>query len=176
MSKFKKLAINSIKNSNFKDAKTFISLGASEFSQDELLFFTNLCQVFEYHPFKARAIFNKFQSAKTPNLKALNAELDELNSLDLEVEFENGNFIEFGDLKVMSTKGDLKHHIQSIMFSSKLVLKNKDELMDFIELLLENDMREFAMNYVEVASEFYSYDARFDEIIKRLSNENTITR
>lgn len=176
LSKFKKLVINSIKNSNIKDAQTFLSLGSSEFSQDELLFFTSLCKAFECYPFKAMSIFNKFQAMKTPNLKALTAELDELDSLDFEIEFEDENFIEINDLKTMCATGELKRHMQSIMLSSKLVLKNKDELMDFIEMLLENDMKEFAMNYVEMASEIYSYDARLDEIIKKLNNENTTAR
>ena len=103
-------------------------------------------------------------------LEILNEEnsfLDEVldNVININYSFEDG--IEYQDfLEIAKTKKNMRVALEDLMFSSKLIIASKEEMMSFIELLYEYDFKDEAFIYLESAINFFP-DDYFEEKFKK---------
>ena len=82
--------------------------------------------------------------------------------------FENG--VEYEDFKkVIKQRDNIKETIENVMFSSKLIINSKEDMVDFIELLMDNDFKDEALTYLESAIMIYPRDSFFEEHFRQLN-------
>jgi len=61
---------------------------------------------------------------------------------------EDGIFYE-DFLKIIEDKGDFKEAFEDIIFSTRVVIRNKSEFIDFITKLAENGFKEMGLSYLD---------------------------
>jgi len=82
--------------------------------------------------------------------------------------------IEYKDFKkILKNSQDIKNLITNIMFSTKLIISSRTEMLDFIELLYENNFKDEALSYLESAIDIYPSDMFLQDILKNYNfNKN----
>lgn len=83
------------------------------------------------------------------------------------LEFENG--IMYGDFKdLVEQSGDFKTVFQNIMFSTRVLITEKDDFIDFLTQLSRHGYRDMALNYIENAVSLYPNDEELRGVFKQL--------
>ncbi len=102
-------------------------------------------------------------------IKQENSFFDELaNSIE---EFSQSivDGIEYKDfISIAKTKPSMRVALEDLMFSSKLIINNKEDMMNFIELLYEYDFKDEAFIYLENAISIFPDDYFEDKFKKFL--------
>ena len=102
-------------------------------------------------------------------IKQENSFFDDLaNSIEeFSQSIENG--IEYKDfILIAKTKPNMRVALEDLMFSSKLIINNKEDMMNFIELLYEYNFKDEAMIYLENAINIFPDDYFEDKFKKFL--------
>ena len=82
------------------------------------------------------------------------------------------NAIEYKDfMDLVENRGSFKEAYQDIMFSTKVAITSKDDLLDFIDKLIENNFDKTAYNYLDGFNEFFSYDKDLTKLYERLGKK-----
>jgi len=77
--------------------------------------------------------------------------------------------ISYEDFKsFVRERGDFKQAYEDIMFSTKVIITNKEELFDFIDELIRHGYEEQVLGYLEDASRLYPTDRRLQELSKKI--------
>lgn len=106
-------------------------------------------------------------------LKNMDGTLEELGKafaqpLRERLEFEDG--ILYSDFqKLVENGADFKETFENIMFSTRVIISERDDFIDFLEKLIENDFAEMALNYLENALSVYPSDERLQKLLKKLA-------
>jgi len=96
---------------------------------------------------------------------------DSINELTNSVE----NGVEFNDfLDVAKQRGDMKRSLEDIMFSAKIIINSKEDMMNFIKLLFKYDFKDEALIYLENAINIYPGDTYFEEKFRELAKRDFI--
>jgi len=86
---------------------------------------------------------------------------------------ETLNAIEYTDfMELVQNRGSFKEAYQDIMFSTKVAITSKDDLLDFIDKLIENNFDKTAYSYLDGFNEFFSYDDDLTKLYERLGKKN----
>jgi len=89
------------------------------------------------------------------------------------LEFEDG--ILYEDFKSVIEKGEsFKETFENIMFSTRVIITKKEDFIDFLDNLIENDFAEMALTYLENALSVYPSDKLLRKLLKKLSNKGTM--
>ena len=120
---------------------------------------------------EAQALFDYYQIIKDEKENAVEiidgilSNLDEVSFkleehlIDPLKEIEYGDGICYSDfLKLVESKGDFKETFEDIMFSSKVVITNKEEFIDFVEHLSREGFKEMALRYLDASSALFGND------------------
>ena len=104
-----------------------------------------------------------------------------LESRDEETEyFEEQDAISYEDFKRAVYKdGSFKKVFENIMFSTKVMISNKDDFLEFLGNLIKNDFIDMSMNYLESAAVMFGGDERIDQLFKEIQkrqNDENISR
>jgi len=108
-------------------------------------------------------------------LQNMDGALDKLGELLAEplnntLEAENG--ILYKDFKkLVSSDGNFKEIFENIMFSTRVIITKKEDFIDFLDNLIENDFKEMALTYLENAINTYSNDQQFTKLLDKLSKK-----
>jgi len=95
--------------------------------------------------------------------------LGELLSEPLSSTLEAENGILYQDFKkLVSDGGDFKEIFENIMFSTRVIITKKEDFIDFLDNLIENDFTDMALSYFESAVNIYSNDPQFMKLIDKL--------
>jgi len=136
---------------------------------------------------KAQTLFDYFIVAKDENLdNAIAYVQDVINAYDGDnakmmgllkdistTNVESLNAIEYNDfMELVQNRGSFKEAYQDIMFSTKVAITSKDDLLDFINKLIENNFDKTAYNYLDGFNEFFSYDDDLTELYERLGKKH----
>ena len=111
-------------------------------------------------------------------LKNLNGSLDKLSEVFAEplrdrIELEDG--ILYQDFKAILDDGaDFKETFENIMFSTRVIITQKDDFVDFLERLIEHDFAQMALSYLENALSVYPSDKLLHKLLKKLSQGKMI--
>ena len=84
------------------------------------------------------------------------------------LEFEDG--ILYGDFKKILDEGaDFKETFENIMFSTRVIITQKEDFVDFLDRLIEHDFSDMALNYLENALSVYPTDRLLHKLLKKLA-------
>ncbi|WP_456451918.1 hypothetical protein [Hydrogenimonas sp.] len=82
---------------------------------------------------------------------------------------ETVNGISYGDFKeLVELRGSFRRAFEDIMFSTRVVITEKEELLDFIQQLVDHGFNEMAMRYIEGAAIAFPGEARIQDLIEKL--------
>lgn len=89
------------------------------------------------------------------------------------LELEDG--ILYEDFKALLKEGNsFKETFENIMFSTKIIITQKEDFLDFLAGLIENNFTEMALAYLEHALSAYPGDKALSELFNKLSNKGNI--
>ncbi|HFB53522.1 MAG TPA: hypothetical protein ENJ67_02205 [Sulfurimonas autotrophica] len=89
------------------------------------------------------------------------------------IEFEDG--ILYSDFKKLLDEGaDFRETFENIMFSTRVIITEKEDFLDFLEKLIEHDFSEMALTYLENALSVYPSDKLLTKLLKKLAQGKNI--
>ncbi len=121
---------------------------------------------------EAQALFDYYQMIKSEkenavdiidglieNLDSSKHKLQELLLEPLEEQIEYGDGIRYSDfLALVKSRGSFKKTFEDIMFSTKVVITNKDEFIDFVTQLSREGFDEMALGYLDASTHLFGND------------------
>lgn len=121
---------------------------------------------------EAQALFDYYQVIKSEKKNAveiIDGLLDTLDSSKLQIQelllnpveeqVEFGDGIRYGDfLKLIESRGSFREAFEDIMFSTKVVITQKDEFIDFVTQLSNEGFDEMALKYLDATSSLFGDD------------------
>lgn len=121
---------------------------------------------------EAQALFDYYQMIKTEKENAVDIIDGLINSLDsskhniqelllnpIQEQIEYGDGIRYSDfLALVESRGSFKKTFEDIMFSTKVVITDKDEFIDFVTQLANEGFDEMALGYLDATSNLFGDD------------------
>ncbi|MEA1982099.1 MAG: hypothetical protein U9N39_01040 [Campylobacterota bacterium] len=89
------------------------------------------------------------------------------------LEFEDG--ILYTDFKqLLAEGGEFKEIFENIMFSTRVIITQKEDFIDFLDKLIEHGFAEMALSYLENALSVYPNDKLLRKLLKKLAKGKSI--
>jgi hypothetical protein len=121
---------------------------------------------------EAQALFDYYQVIKQDrenavdiidglieSLSTTKMQLSELLVDPLQEEVEYGDGIRYSDfLELVKSRGSFKKAFEDIMFSTKVVITDKDQFIDFVTRLASEGFDEMALNYLDATTSLFGDD------------------
>lgn len=145
------------------------------------------CDIASEDDARAQELFDYFLIQKEDNLDiAIKYVQDSVNAYDGDQELilkmiqdvseqtiQSLDAIDYTDfLELEKTRGSFKIAYEDIMFSTKVSISNKDDLVDFINKLIENGFDTTAYSYLDGFNEVFSYDKDLTDLYEKLESRN----
>lgn len=90
-------------------------------------------------------------------------------------QIEQENAITYDDfLESVEKRGSFKKAFEDVMFSTRVIISEKDEFIDFLEKLIENNFYDMAFAYIERAIVIFPNDRKIRAIISKLKSVKKI--
>ena len=111
-------------------------------------------------------------------LETMDGTLDQLGEiisrpLGERLEFEDG--ILYSDFKeIVDEDGDFRRIFENIMFSTRVIITEKDDFVDFLDKLMSNNYHEMALTYLESALAVHPNDEKLRKLLRRLAKGKTV--
>lgn len=108
-------------------------------------------------------------------LDTIDGSMDELTQmistpLKDAIAFENG--ISYDEFKMLvNQEGDFKKIFENIMFSTRVIISEKEDFLDFLEHLVTHGFEEMALSYVDSALSVYKNDPKLTEIFNAIAEK-----
>jgi tetratricopeptide (TPR) repeat protein len=84
------------------------------------------------------------------------------------LEYEDG--ILYSDFqKLLENGADFKETFENIMFSTRVIITERDDFLDFLDRLIENGFADMALSYLENALSVYPSDKLLQKLLKKLA-------
>lgn len=169
---YRDLGIKLFKHRKFNEAKSMFSLAYEFNNNEEFLSFITLCELAKFNEDEAIMLFEFYVDPKeieqTENINEVIRLLEEgQTQIYKELEYEDA--ITYHDFKrLVEQSGDFKSIFQNIMFSTKVVISNKDDLLEFVENLIQNGYKDMGLNYLESSAHIFLGDKRFEKLMSDL--------
>ncbi len=94
-------------------------------------------------------------------------------SLRERIEFEDG--ILYSDFKKLLDEGaDFKETFENIMFSTRVIITEKEDFIDFLDRLIEHGFSEMALTYLEKALTVDPSDKLLAKLLKKIAQGKKI--
>jgi hypothetical protein len=143
-----------------------------------------LCDIAMEDEQKAQALFDYFTVEKDKNynkaissildiIDAYDGDMDKLNSLlsQFSLPVESIEAISYDDFKaIVKSKKTFQEAFEDIVYSTKVIITEKDDFLDFIKNLIDNSYYDTAYNYIENSISTFSFDPQIQELTKELKN------
>jgi hypothetical protein len=121
---------------------------------------------------EAQALFDYYQVIKTEKDNAVDIIDGLIDSLDtskqyiqelllnpVQEQLEYGDGIRYSDfLSLIQSRGSFKKTFEDIMFSTKVIITEKDEFIDFVTQLSNEGFDEMALNYLDATTALFGDD------------------
>jgi hypothetical protein len=121
---------------------------------------------------EAQALFDYYQMIKSEkenavdiidglieNLDSSKHKLQELLLEPIEEQIEYSDGIRYSDFQeLVKSRSSFKKTFEDIMFSTKVVITNKDEFIDFVTQLANEGFDEMALGYLDASSSLFGND------------------
>lgn len=132
----------------------------------------------------AEALFDYYEILREENkeeadiimsqiLKNMDGSIEKLQEVFAEpirnrLEFEDG--ILYKDFKAIIDGGEsFKETFENIMFSTRVIITQKEDFIDFLDNLIENGFSEMALTYLESALGAFPTDKMLRKLLKKLA-------
>ena len=80
-----------------------------------------------------------------------------LDPIEEQIEYSDG--ISYHDfLTLVESRGSFKKTFEDIMFSTKVIISNKDEFIDFVKQLASEGFDEMALRYLDASTQLFGND------------------
>jgi len=90
---------------------------------------------------------------------------------------ESLNAIEYNDfMELVKDRGSFKEAYQDIMFSTKVAITTKEDLIDFIGKLIENNFNKTAYSYLDGFNQYFAYDDELTALYDKLEQNEKLKR
>ncbi|WP_345975481.1 hypothetical protein [Sulfurimonas sp. HSL3-7] len=87
--------------------------------------------------------------------------------------FEDG--IMYEEFKaIVDDEGDFRRIFENIMFSTRVIITEKEDFVDFLDKLMQNNYHEMAMSYLEGALAVHPNDKELRKLLRRLAKGKTV--
>ncbi|MCB4742798.1 MAG: hypothetical protein LGB07_04585 [Sulfurovum sp.] len=121
---------------------------------------------------EAQALFDYYQVIKQErenaadiidrlieSLSTAKIQLSKLLVDPIQEQVEYGDGIRYSDfLALVKSRGSFKQAFEDIMFSTKVVITDKDQFIDFVTRLAKEGFDEIALNYLDTTSSLFGND------------------
>lgn len=112
-------------------------------------------------------IFESMDGSVENSIDALSKALKD--PLQERLMYENG--IRYEDFRnLVEQEGDFKRIFENIMFSTRVIITEKEDFIDFLDKLLHNDYKEMALNYLESAIQLYPNEPALTKLVEDIDN------
>ncbi len=131
--------------------------------------------LFDYYAVLREEDAEEADSIMSEILASLDGTFEEISSLISDpiknrIEAENG--ILYSDfITLVEESGDFKRTFENIMFSTRVIITEKEDFLDFLDKLVKHGFKEMALGYVESALSVYKNDTRLTEIFNAIDQE-----
>jgi DNA-binding Lrp family transcriptional regulator len=131
--------------------------------------------LFDYYAVLREEDAEEADSIMSEILASLDGTFEEISSLISDpiknrIEAENG--ILYSDfITLVKENGDFKRTFENIMFSTRVIITEKEDFLDFLDKLVKHGFKEMALGYVESALSVYKNDTRLTEIFNAIDQE-----
>jgi len=89
------------------------------------------------------------------------------------LEYEDG--ILYSDFKEILKNGtSFKETFENIMFSTRVIITDKEDFIEFLDSLIDNNFNKMAINYLESALNAYPSDEKLRKLLDKLSKGKII--
>ncbi len=111
-------------------------------------------------------------------LQTMDGTLDELGELiskpfKEQLIYEDG--ILYSDFRlIVEQSEDFKRVFENIMFSTRIIITEKEDFVDFLSRLIDNGFKEMAMSYLESALSIYQNDKQLRSLLHRLDKGDMV--
>ncbi len=121
---------------------------------------------------EAQALFDYYQMIKTEKTNAVDIIEGLIDSIDvtnqsiqnlllnpMQEQIEYGDGIRYSDfLTLVESRGSFKKTFEDIMFSTKVIITDKDEFIDFVTQLSNEGFDEMALGYLDATTNLFGND------------------
>lgn len=154
---------------------------------ESLKLYCVLCDLGFESPEKALNLYDYFEVSKALNFEeALEYVYDIINAYDgdndkmmgllkdiSKTSVDSLNAIDYKDfLTLVENRGSFKQAYQDIMFSTKVAITTKEELIDFINQLIDNNFNTTAYKYLDGFNEYFSFDEEVTSLYEKLERKH----
>lgn len=181
----KKEGIKSFLKKDFKSALMHFSLALQKDPDNqELRTYIDLSQLATKRENEAMALFEFYTSSLKNELledqKDLERIIDSLyvgseKMQDIFAKRELDEFILEEDgilyedfLELVEASGDFRKTFENIMFSTKVIITDREDFIHFLNLLVDNDFIQMALNYLESAVSIFPIDKQLRAVANRV--------
>lgn len=146
-----------------------------------------LCDIGSENNEKAQALFEYFTIQKELNKdNALESIKDAISAYDGNNELmmkifkdfsiqtiESLDAIDYSDfLNLVDSRGSFREAYEDIMFSTKVAIKSKKDLIDFIDQLIENNFNTTAYSYLDNFQKLFTFDDDISKLYEKLGGKS----
>ena len=176
---YKKAGIKAFNKGDFDAAASYFSLAYEKKPDEKLLFLITLCSLAKTRRDEAMTLFEIFKLKDKLGMSP--ADLDEIlggleAKIDEDEDHEEQNAISYADFMDAVRRGGFKSVFEDIMFSTRVMIDNRDDFLEFLQNLIKNGFIEMGLSYIETAAVMFAGDERLSalarEINERAQNEN----
>lgn len=134
--------------------------------------------LFDYYEILKEEDSNQADKIMSDLLSNMDGTVENLNEILREplldkLEYEDG--ILYQDFKDIITDGNsFKETFENIMFSTRVIITNKEDFIDFLSNLIDHNFNKMAINYLENALTAYPSDESLRKLLKKLSKGKII--
>lgn len=117
---------------------------------------------------EAQSILESILLSIDTNMTLVSTIISEAAQLDPSI--ENGiTYEEF--LSVVQDKENFKEAFEDVIFSTKVILTDKNEFLSFLDLLVENGYVDIALSYIEGANAMFPLDPKIRQILGKITKQ-----
>jgi len=129
--------------------------------------------LFEYYLLSKDSGVNDSEDIVEEILNLVELSLEQIENLFLENDIEDRinaeDGITYEDFsKIVKEKNNFKEVFEDIMFSTKVIIHNRDDFLDFLEKLIDNGYKEISLSYLENAVAMFPNDEKLVSLIKKV--------
>lgn len=171
----------------FEKALFIYSQLSSQFPKNrEYPVYALFCDIATEDVEKAISLFDYFSIAKEEDMEtALEYVEDVINAYDGDMDkmleilselsestVDSLDAIKYEDFKkLIESRGSFRVAFEDIMFSTKVAIESKEDFLDFVDKLIENDFNNTAYSYLDGFNDYFAYDTKIEELYKKLEEK-----
>ncbi len=179
MSKFIEVAKNNFFKKEFKKALLNFSLALKDQPYDlDAKIGALLSDMAMEKEEEAMALFELYEASRAEGIEGINdviASLLESNDFEIIRQEEDKNNVQHEDgilysdfLQLVDSRDNFQRALEDVMFSTRIIIYEREDFIEFVNLLLENHYSNIALSYLENALSLYPHETFFQETLEKL--------